>query len=261
MASKYYTVPADQRREYNNLVARANANIKRSLEFIQQEQIESDATRRALLHDYVSPVEWAGQKAVFSRSVRFNSEKEYEQTKRHLSKWGDNTVAIKKDDKIVGYAPENSVEGKRQEYIDAITNTLTRVAIANTDGVLTKGGKLPGQLKKKISSLTLEQMTHFFDNDPTDAVEENRFDSLTYMGADEDEFVSITEAHLDALKELYPKAHLKAMKEAEPKLANKSFKEIDKIYKKRQSDARYRANKRKKAKKKRKRRNKKRKKK
>ena len=185
-----YIVPQSDRKEFDRLVQRANRRILQGLKYIQENNIKSDRVQRALVSDYVDRSNWNTQKTVFSRSIKFNSKKEYEQYKRHISQWG-------------------SVENQRDEesikagYYKSIVKALTTVAIDT--GNLDEKGRLPRNLARRIKNLSLEQMVHFFDDDPTELIEGARWNSYDYEGADMGQFVDITATHINTLRKLYPK--------------------------------------------------------
>ena len=188
-----YKVPLSEQKEFDLLVQRANRRIKRSLEYIQKEDIKSESAQRALVSDYTAQSSWSTPKTVFSRSKVFDSERDYKAYVRHIMQWG------------APEAYERSVASIRKGYEDNIIKALTTVAIDNGQGVLTKQGRLPGNLAKKIRELSLEQLTNFFEHaDPTEIIEAERFNSYDYMGVDRQEFVDITVARLNSLKEIYP---------------------------------------------------------
>ena len=191
-----YTVPASERKEFDLLVQRANRRILSNMKYIQQEDIKSQTAQRALVGDYMDKGEWAGSTAVFSRSKSFTSESAYKAFVRHIEQWGasgDKGEFARSRDTL------------REGYEKAIIKALTTAAIDNGNGVLTKQGRLPANLAKEIRSLSLEQLTNFFDHaDPTEDLEVQRFSSYDYLGVDRGEFVDITRARLNALKQLYP---------------------------------------------------------
>ena len=187
-----FVVPAGDRKAFDLLVQRANRRLKSSLKYIQQEDIKSDTAQRALVSDYADQSSWHTSKTIFSRSKTFASEKAYRQYVRHISQWG-------------GEKFERSVESVKEGYYKAIIQALTTTALDNGNGVLTAKGRLPNNLAKQIKELTLEQMTNFFDHsDPTETIESQGWSSDEYIGVDRGEFVDITTAHINSLKQLYP---------------------------------------------------------
>lgn len=186
-----YIVPEAERVEYDRLVQRANRRIKKNIQLA--EGLKSDIARRSLTFDYENKDKWASDKTVFSRSKVFESEKEYKQYVRHLEQWGAPGEYSKSEQVL------------REQYYKSIVKALTTTAIDNGNGVLLKNGRLPGNLNAKIKALSTDQMLSFFDvGDPTEDIEKNGWDSWDYIGVDRDEFVDITEAHINKLKKLYP---------------------------------------------------------
>lgn len=193
-SNKGFTIPRDNWREFDNLVQRANRKILSNMAYIQKEDIKSDVTKRALLSDYADTTAWHTQKVTFSRSKRFGSQKEYEQTIRHLRKWGDSSFEDYKDP-----------EALKQGYYKSIIRALTTTAIEN-GGILDERGNLPRNIKRRIKNLSLEQMANFFDHgDPSEQLEKQGFSSDDFLGVDEDEFNETLDGMLNKLRQLYPK--------------------------------------------------------
>ena len=189
-----FTIPRENWREFDRLVQRANRKILSNLAYIQKEEIKSDVTRRALLSDYADPTTWHTQKVTFSRSKRFNNEREYQQTLRHLEKWGNRESPDYKD-------PESLKKG----YYKSIIQALTTTAIEN-GGILDEKGNLPRNIKRRIKNLSLEQMANFFDHgDPSEQFEKQGFSSDDFLGVDEEEFNETLDGLLNNLRKLYPK--------------------------------------------------------
>lgn len=194
MKASKFVVPKSDQREFDRVVQRANRRIQANLRYIQEEGIESSNAKRALLGDYVDSSTWAGAKSAFSRSKTFESKKAYQQFMRHVNQWGAEGTY------------ERSAGELKQGYVKAIVKAITTTALDNGGGgILTEDGKLPADIVKDIESMTLEQLTHFFDEaDPTEDIERAGFDSLHYIGVDRDTFVDITKSKLSHLKQVYP---------------------------------------------------------
>ena len=189
-----YIVPENEQREFDLLVQRANRRVLSNLKQIEKNNITSENTVRSLMGDYADSKEWLTKKTPFSRAKKFNSEKDYRQYVRHISQWG-----------AEGDDFTRSEDAIKERYYKSIIQALTTTAIDNGNGVLTKTGRLPGNLAKKIRELSLEQLTNFFDHsDPTESIESQGWGSENYIGVDREEFVDITKSHIDALKELFP---------------------------------------------------------
>lgn len=193
-----FTVPTADRADFRRLVQRANRRINANLRFIQQEDIRSTTAQRALVGDYGDPTAWSSPKTVFSRSIKFENEKQYQQYRRHLEEWAGKEGAA---------TPDRDPEARKEGYYRAIIKALTTTAIENGESILTKSGRLPARLAQEIKSMTLDQITHFFEGgDPSDDIQALAWDSYTYIGVDRDDFVQITKAHINKVKSLYPAA-------------------------------------------------------
>lgn len=191
--STKFIVPKKDQKQFDRLVQRANRRVQANLKYIQQEDIQSSVAQRALVSDYADQANWATNKTVFSRSKSFSSEKAYKQYVRHLKQWGAKNF-------------EREPEKVKQGYYKAIINALTTTAIDNGGGgILTKSGRLPGNLAKQVREMSLEQMTHFFaEADPTDDLEYMPYSGEDYIGVDRQQFIDITESKLNTLKRIYP---------------------------------------------------------
>ena len=193
MSKSKYIVPASDRREFDRMVQRANRRINANLKYIQQENIKSESAQRALMSDYADRSNWNTPKTVFSRSIKFNSKKEYEQYKRHVMQWG-------------AESPERTVEGLKEGYERAIIKSLTTAAIDNN--IPLKNGRLPGNIRSKIKGLSLEQMTHFFHNDePVSDMEYLPYSEVDFNGVDEDGFIDNVDTIINSLQNIYPNAN------------------------------------------------------
>ena len=190
----FFTVPADQQKEFNLMIQRANRRIKASLKYIQEENIQSDNAMRALVGDYASQTAWHSEKTPLSRSKKFSSEKAYKQFVRHVMNWGD----VKDNPR--------SVENIKKGYYKSIVSALTTVAIDNGGGgILDEKGRLPSKITRALRGLSLEQISNFFDHaDPTEDIEYYGFSSDEYYGVDRDEFIDITIGKINALKTIFP---------------------------------------------------------
>lgn len=196
-----YRIPKSEDKEFDLLIQRANRRIKSQLKTIDKYGITQDSTKRSLIGIYSDPTEWQTQNAPFSRSKTFKSEKEYLQFKRHVSQWG-------------GEDFERSEDRIREKYVKVIIQALNKVALTSDNGgIFTKTGRLPGNLAKKIRELSLEQLTNFFEHaDPTEALETQGWGSDKYIDADRKQFVDVTVAHINTLKELFPESKAESKK-------------------------------------------------
>lgn len=198
MSSKYI-VPASDRREFDRMVQRANRRINANLKFIQIENIKSESAQRALMSDYADRSNWHTPKTAFSRSIKFDSKKAYEQYKRHVMQWG-------------GKNAERTVEGLKAGYEKAIIKSLTTAAIDNN--IPLDNGRLPGNIRQKIKGLSLEQMTHFFHNDePVADMEYLPYSEVDFNGVDEQGFIDNVDTIINSLEQIYPNANERKYRE------------------------------------------------
>lgn len=199
MSKSKYVVPASDRREFDRMVQRANRRINANLKYIQQEDIQSEFARRALMSDYADRSNWNTPKTVFSRSIKFNSKKEYEQYKRHVMQWGDEKA-------------ERTVEGLKAGYEKEIIKSLTTAAIDNN--IPLNNGRLPGNIRQKIKGLSLEQMTHFFHNDePVADMEYLAYSEVDFNGVDEQGFIDNVNTIVSSLQQIFPNANERRYRE------------------------------------------------
>lgn len=190
-----FRVPESERKEYRQLVQRANRRIKASFKYIQNEREITDMkVLRAIYGDY------AYGSTPYSRSIKFNSEKDYIAYKRHLEKWGGDIPKNVKNK--ARYQSEKKIKETRDGYYQAIINSLTILAIDT--GNLDENGQLPADIADRVKRLSTEQLVHFFDDDPSERIEGARWGSDDYEGADMEQFVDVTLGHLKALRKIYP---------------------------------------------------------
>lgn len=199
-----YKIPEDDLREYRRLVQRANRQIYKNMKYIQQENIKSESTQRALLGHKADRAAWVSDKTPFSRAIKFkpittangrtiSGEEQYKQYRRMLERFG-------------GDSAEHTPEAMKERYYQSIVRSLTTLAESSGATVMTKKGHLPKAVTNAIKSMTLEQMTHYFDEgDPSDDL-----DYIYYKWEDYDnvtsrkEFVDLTKRQINRLKEIYP---------------------------------------------------------
>lgn len=224
-----YRVPESERNEFRLLVQRANRHIMRNLKYIQQEEIESESVNRALLGRKADRSEWATEKTPFSRSINFTSkttsngrtisaEKVYKDYVRMLKRYAD--------------SDEHTVEGLKKGYYKAIIGGLNRLASESGAPVFYKNGLLPVQIRQAVKSLSLEQLTHYFDEGEGAAGD---YEYLYYMYehytglTTREDFIEVTLKHINTLKEVYPTNAQRALRAKYP---NKQIFEIEKLAKK-----------------------------
>ena len=189
-----FVVPESERQDFKMLVQRANRRIKANIKFIEDEDIKTERAKRELLGDYVDKTAWNSEKTAFSRSIRFESEKAYENYKRQLQRWG-------------GESAEKSVKGAKDRVIKSIINSLNTTADIYGQGVMDESGHLPKEITDRLKSMSLEQLLNFFDiADPTEDIEHQSWSYEEYQkGVDRGTFVDITMTRLNYLEQIIPK--------------------------------------------------------
>ena len=102
--SKGFSVPKEMRKEYYNLVQRANRQMKYIQRYVKKNNITNEHSLRSLMSGYHDTAKWHTEKTPFSRSVtgryiidadsgvkkfkEFTNITEVKQYMRHLEKWG-----------------------------------------------------------------------------------------------------------------------------------------------------------------------------
>lgn len=189
-----FRVPESERNEFDRMVQRANRRILSNMKYLQQEAIQSEATERSLLGDYSNRSAWHSQKTPLSRSKVFSSEKAYKQYKRHVAQWGSKN------------APTKTVDSLKKGYYENIIKALTTAAIDNN--IPLENGKLPGNVANKIKGLTLEQLTHFFENsEPVDDLEYLPYSDVDFNGVDTAGYIDNVDTIINSLQQIYPNAN------------------------------------------------------
>lgn len=189
-----FTVPAGERKDFKLLVQRANRTIKANEKYLNDNQMTSDRVKRELLGDYMSKSNWQSEKTAFSRSIEFESEKEYQAYKKHLQRWG-------------GVNAEKGREGTKQRLYENIVKSLNTTADIYGQGVKDNTGHLPKEITDRLDDMNVEQLSNFFDiADPTEDIEHQSWSYEEYQeGVDRDTFVDITTARLNYLEQVVPK--------------------------------------------------------
>lgn len=215
-----FIVPESDQQAFDRMIQRANRRIKAGLKYIQQEDIKDRSTQRALVGDYADASNWATQKTIFSRSKSFESEKAYKQYVRHVQQWGD----VKN---------HRSVDEVREGYYKSIVRSLNTLAMESGAPVLYKNGRLPVEITRAIKSMSLEQMTHYFDEgDASDDLDYLYYKWEDFAGVtSREDFVSVALAHINTVKQVY--GHSKGDKLPTPPKPKKKRKKRRKTRKKR----------------------------
>ena len=190
--AKKFTVPEEHQKAFKALVQRANRRIKSSLRFIEKEQIATINAKRSLVFNYDKQENWASSKMPFSRSIKFNSQQDYEAYVRHLNRWGEEPA---KGERFARH-PERI----KQDYKQAIIKTLIQTAIHYN--IPLDNGKLPADMLNKIDKLSFDQLLNFYgSSDPNEDAMINEFetDGNVEVG-DTESFYDLVDARIGELK-------------------------------------------------------------
>lgn len=181
-----WTVPKEDRLQYKLLVQEANRQVKRNLKYLEKNNINSINTTRSLVFGYQHKENWAGEKMIFSRSVKFESQQDYTNYLKHLTK-----MAMAK--------PKEMEKSYKATIIDRLQRT------ANIWGVSLPGNKVPDEVVKEVNSLNLEQLQNWFEiGDPEEDIEVNQYASDEYFGvSDYEDFKDVTLTRIGWLKKAY----------------------------------------------------------
>ena len=186
-----YRVPKEEQHAYKMLVQRANRQIKKNLKYIEEHDIRTANTQRSLVFDYGDMANWATEKTTFSRSIKFESEKDYRQTMRHLTKFA-NTSAPKLE------------KAYRDTIIDRLQDTAIKYQIQ-----LDEHGQVPQNIIDMLDDMTLEQLQQWFDiGDPEEDTEVQQYGSDDYAqiaGGTLQDFTDTTKTRVEWIKTAYPK--------------------------------------------------------
>lgn len=200
--NKGFTVPAGERNDFKLLVQRANRTINANLKFIQKEDVQTGRAQRQLMGDFISKSAWHTEKTAFSRGIKFESEKAYNDYKRQLQRWG-------------GEGAEKSVKGTKQRVYESIIKSLNTTADIYGQGVKDDSGHLPKEITDRLENMSVEQLLNFFDvADPTEDIEHQSWSYEEYQeGVDRDTFIDITTTRLNYLEQIVPnKSEIKKKK-------------------------------------------------
>lgn len=201
MAKNNFIVPASERKDFRLLVQRANRTIQANLKMIENEKVETERTKRALLGDYVNKSAWSSQKTVFSRSIKFETERDYKAYIRHLQRWG-------------GSDSERSVSGTRGRIYKNIIKALNTTADIYGQGVKDESGYLPKEITDRLKKMSTEQLMNFFDiADPSEDIEYQSWSYEEFQeGVDRETFVDITVGRLNYLEQVVKDKRVKGIK-------------------------------------------------
>ena len=194
-----FIVPEKERREFDLMVQRANRRIKSNFKYLSQAGITNENTTRALVGKYEDLSEWSTDKTVFSRSKTFENSQAYEAFKRHVGQWGNKKSS-------------RTVDAVKEDYIKSIIQSLTTSAINNN--VTLENDRLPGNIKAKLKSLSLNQLTHFFESsEPVDDLEYMPYSEVDFTGVDSKGFVENVDTIINSLRQVYPNRNERVFKQ------------------------------------------------
>lgn len=212
---KEYIVPTDARREYKALIQRANRRILSNLNYIKDEGIKDVAIKHSLAHNFTKKKSWAGKSTPLSSSIKFTSETEYKKYINFVKRWGEDTG------KRGGYRADPNVklaQGKEAVY-KAVYGLLNHKGIS-----LEKwGGGLPDDLVKNIESMSLEQVSRFFEHVDVTG-EEDLYDSDQVQEDSIDDALDYIQGRIATVQHYYPKAQSKKKKRKKKKKSRRKTK-------------------------------------
>lgn len=235
-----YIVPKELQEQYRALVQRANREIQKQLKYIHNHKITNPHTVRSMVSSFDDPLKWHGGRTPNSRSIKgrslwdekteqmkevpFKNENEFKAYVRFLDKWGNKTVPTKEGKKQkkaeedyikyrnfmneLGITPTEKSEYSnthpetiKANYKGAIMKSLQEVAI-KTLNLSLPNNKIPKEIEKELDSLTLTQITSFFNGgDPAEDVEIAQFSSDEFLMADNlQDFIDIAISRIHAIK-------------------------------------------------------------
>ena len=208
MSKGKFIVPKEMQHEYKMLIQRANRRIKSNLKYITDNNIRSEHTQRSLVSGFMDPEKWAGGRMPLSRSNKgryvwnadteqmefreFGSEREFKQYINYLERWGKQTQRGEYYDTH----PETIKKGYKQSIIKALNEVKDQFNISLPNN------QLPKEIIKELDSLSLSQITNFFEGGQVDddlMVEE--FDTFTmFKVTDARGFIDIITSRIGMLK-------------------------------------------------------------
>lgn len=181
-----FVVPKEDRDMYKLLVQEANRQVKRNLKYLEKNNISSTNTTHSLVFNYKDKTNWAGDKMIFTRSVKFDNQKEYTNYIKHLYS-------------MVQKKPQQLEKDYRATIVDRLQRT------ANVWGVDLPNNRVPDDLIKEVNSLNLEQLQNWFEiGDPEEDIEVSQYGSDDYFGVQSyEDFKDVTLTRIGWLKKAY----------------------------------------------------------
>ena len=216
-----YKVSKADEQEYRNFIQRANRLIKAQVKYLDRHNITNEHTRRSIAGIYANKDNWAidkdtGRKlksplnsSLEGRSFinpdtgkvefrEFKNKQEFRLYMAHLDKWGKERGRISSYDKFI----VSQQEGKIAEYKDRIINSLQEVA-DQFRIPREPDDKLPPVILKELDTLTLTQITNFFEGGhPSEDMMIQEFDTITLFKSvnSKQDFIDTVMARLGQLK-------------------------------------------------------------
>lgn len=190
-----YIVPTDARAEFKKTIQRANRRILSNVNYISENNVRDRYVQNMLAGDYSRKKNWATKSTPLSSSTRFKSEADFKAFMEYISRWSEDRG--KRGDYAA--SPKTIIEG----YKSHIYGTLNGLARNRSISLEKWGGDLPPEVKEKLESLSLEQITQFYDYvDPF--LGEQDFDSEQVGEGSVEDYVDYIEGRLSALQKYFP---------------------------------------------------------
>lgn len=218
-SKKKYTVPKSEQKDYKEFIKRANERIKESYKYIEEHDIKSFSTQRAILSIFEDKKNWETKTNPLSTKVNFRDQRAYLQFMNFVGEWGDGKKSF-----------DRSLKNIRVDYRKSIIETLNRTMIKNQ--IPSDNGQIPEQILRRINRMTITQLTNFYGDEFAEEQENARFDSKGERGdgsgkrnveaGDLDSFITYINKQIDWVRQAYPEKR-KAKKK---KLKNKKSKGI-----------------------------------
>ena len=216
-----YKVPKEEQEEYKLFIQRANRRIKQSYKYIQENDIKSWSTQRALMGQFADIFNWETRSNPLSRGTKFKDRETYEDFREFVDQWGAKTSNYDKSPASV-----------RAEYRKSIINTLNRTIIKNQ--IPTENGQIPKQILNRLNRMTLTQLVNFYGDEFAEEMENHRFDSdgrgtdgsgkRNVEAGDLDSFVNYINKQIDWVRSAYPENRTRKTKRPKKTKKSKSIK-------------------------------------
>ena len=205
-----YIVPKREQESYRALVNRANANVKSNLDYIKENNIQTEKARRALVKWYDNEGMWNSKTKVFGSSftgrkvwdskkekmitVPFKDRADYLSYKRELQRFG----GIRKNSKTFERSPAKVLSHYRNTLLD----TLHSIADQYTIPVDVNQSQT---LKRIINKITLDEIVSFYDYfDIAEEAAKDEYESGKLYGTvtTEEEFIDVTLSIMNVTREM-----------------------------------------------------------